>query len=158
MNPSPIRRHRVIFIASISVCLGLFPAYIGMLMIGQKYFTSFDEHVGPLGIVPTTGRDVSYYDSVFNQAYEFTITETDFIEWAKSKDWRVAEITEMQRIYRPAFFIPQTGTKDVDFESDEFVAHISNGLFYKTPERHRGGFAVGFDRSTSRAYYHWNHH
>ncbi len=115
---------------------------------------TIEEHVSPRGIAPSSASDVSYFDSVLISAYEFTISETDFRQWAKEKNWPVEEVSVVRRIRRYLPFRDDARgiVRTTDDEASDTI-EIRNGLFYETPERHRGGFAVAFDRSTNRAYY-----
>ncbi len=133
-----------------------YPLLIALRMFLMQ-FPTIEEHVGPTGILPASASDVSYFDSVLGSAYEFTITEADFKQWATSCQLAVDEVRTPRRLRRFTLFRDQHRHVHVlDESSPEYSVELRSGLYFETPERHRGGCAVGFDRNTGRAYYESN--
>jgi hypothetical protein len=93
-------------------------------------------------------KDVRYYlRGAFGPrtAYEFSISEDDFLTWCKSKGISPVPITEEKRIERYSFF-----AKNGDLPK---IALITNGWYF---QRIVGGDAitkVGYDRDRTRCYY-----
>ena len=111
--------------------------------------------------LPDGATQVSYYRSYSRTAYEFDISEPDFIEWASA--WDIREIETPFTIRRHKLFLEDPPDYDPDpdgpyyaFESEAKIT-ITNGYFYRTPPRGNcGGTYVAYDRGRSRAYYQMN--
>ena len=113
------------------------------------------EHVpaakAPIRGLPKEATDVCYLvRAPFwpNTAYEFTISEEGFRNWAKGRGWELEEIgEEPATIHRYAFFAPIDGVAG--------QAHVTDGLWYgwRDPQNIDFGRAAVFDRQDMRAYY-----
>ena len=95
--------------------------------------------------LPPSASNVSYFKAYSYTAYEFNISEDDFVSWAGDK--RLTEISDPVSILR--FNFP-----DASFPKAENTAVIANGLWWETPPRgNGGGTQIAFDRDKKTAYF-----
>ena len=86
------------------------------------------------------------------KAAEFTISETDFREYADKRGWQLVEVKNFSRILTLQMF-----WKEGDSISDEDLKDIPRALVYERHASNNGGITVGFDLDTQRAYYSESH-
>jgi hypothetical protein len=86
------------------------------------------------------------------KAAEFTISETDFREYADKRCWQLVEVKNFSRILTLQMLWKEGDTiPDADFKD------IPRALVYERHASNNGGITVGFDLATQRAYYSESH-
>ena len=117
------------------------------------------ENVPAVDWLPEHASNVSYYHSYMFTAYEFDITEPEFLKWS---EWEVAEISEPVKIRRYNLFadVALPGQNSTQAEDAKFMAAmaqksatIDDGLYYGHLQNNGGGIWVGYDRKLGRAFY-----
>lgn len=107
--------------------------------------------------LPKEATDISYYFSYRNNFYEFSISEEDFLKWVKekgfeNKGWQDLDGTWKQLtskiVFRYNYF------EEKDFYKVAGEVEILDGIFLERRGRNGGGYTVGYDRKTGRAYFH----
>ncbi len=95
--------------------------------------------------LPTSASNISYFKTYSYTAYEFNISEEDFIAWTDEEN--LIEISNPISIERFNFH-------ETYFPSAENTTTVSNGLWWETPPRgNGGGTRIAFDRDTRTAYF-----
>lgn len=94
--------------------------------------------------LPESASDVSYYLVYGSWAYEFRITESDFLEWAKENDWPPEKIAgEPVSITRYTRMMHQDDTRKI----------IKDGYYFENLQENGGGTYVAYDTNTNYAYF-----
>jgi hypothetical protein len=86
------------------------------------------------------------------KAAEFTISETDFREYANRRGWDLVEANDFSKITTLAL-LKNEGSS---FSEEDFKP-IARALVYERRASNNGGITVGLDLSTHRAYYNESH-
>jgi len=123
------------------------------------------ENVSHVSWLPASASNVSYYRSYNFLAFEFDISETEFLNWANGNDVKPVResfsIPRYTRAIAPPTVLPESATED-DFqrflaEKTKESATITDGYFYEQERGRSGGFTrVAWDRTTGRAYFQSN--
>ncbi len=130
---------------------------LSFILVGLLFMMpgTVKEHVTPDEApirLPDSATDVCFYRSPPLGpciVVEFSVSETDFLAWAKSREWDVKEIgDEPHTIPRYTLL-----TEDV---LGETIAKIKDGYFYDLRTGHDSGLQVAFDREKNRAYFYSN--
>ena len=118
------------------------------------------ENVSRVRWLPKAACNVSYYRSYLNTAYEFDISEPDFVAWSR---WTLTEIDLPVTIVRYTFFTRPYPTLPDDPTIEEFEVHrqmlsergatVAKGLFHTECAPDGGGVWVAYDRTKQRAYF-----
>lgn len=111
-------------------------------------YQKFGKNVENINWLPATSTNISYYKSYFFTAYEFTISEENFLKLAEKEKWNVKKITEPVEVPRYT-----QGLHQNDDESPDDVAVITSGYYYNERWGNGGNITVGFDDKKLRAYY-----
>ena len=130
--------------------------------VAYRGFTHVEkgENVSSVGWLPRSASNVSFYKSYSFTAYEFDISESEFVKWSR---WQLSPITEPVSIFRYSYFDivspPQPNAEDDDWEAFERACgsrwvNIRNGLYCRHFQLNGGGVCVIYDRNKGRAYYH----
>ena len=129
-------------------------AYVGVTAIETG------ENVSFVDWLPETASNVSFYRSYMYTAYEFDITESEFIKWSS---WDLAEISDPVSLARYKLLdteIPDLGSNPSDDDVEAFMtaraeqtATIDDGLYYGYLQDNGGGVWAGYDRKRGRAFY-----
>ena len=127
----------------------LFPILVIAGWIISAYWSNTHPEIGvnveQVDWLPSSASNISYFKMYSYTAYEFNITEEDFISWVGDKE--LAEISDPVSIER--FNFPETF-----FRTEHNTAEIANGLWWETPPRGNGGRTqIAFDRDIETAYY-----
>ncbi len=97
----------------------------------------------PAGATDVSGLRARPFDPY--NAYEFSISEKEFVLWVQGRDWPLEEIgPKPYEIYRYKWV--------VDSESPDGEAVITNGFFHQWRDGDSARY-VAFDRDTQRAYF-----
>jgi len=86
------------------------------------------------------------------KAAEFTISETDFREYADKRGWQLVEAKDFSRFSTLQLLKTEGGS----FSEEDFKP-IARALVYERRASNNGGITVGLDLSTHRAYYNESH-
>lgn len=106
------------------------------------------ENVSHVSWLPASASNVSYYRSYNFMAFEFGISEAEFLKWANGCD--VTPVREpfsiplYTRASAPLTVLPESATED-DFqrffaENSKQSATITHGYFYEQERGRSGGF------------------
>ncbi len=141
---------RSLWVVAIALFLSPF-LLIGAWIIGVSWSESHPEigmNVAAVEWLPQSASSVSFHKQYSYTAYEFTITEEDFLVWLDEKT--PIEIDEPVEMLRYNFIIEY-------FPTPENTKTISSGLYWQTPPRgNGGGTSIAFDRNTGIAYFQSN--
>ncbi|MDF9826399.1 hypothetical protein M2103_001196 [Ereboglobus sp. PH5-5] len=117
------------------------------------------EHVANVRYLPKSASDITYVKIMFCEEYEFAISESEFVQFAKKKGRILQEIQEPKSV-RPILIWPEKRNKEIqslaDYESTEVKA--DKGLFHQEQRNNGGGYTFLYNRDTGRAYYWYAHH
>ena len=138
----------------IFVVIGMIALMLGILRMLTHAETG--RGVASVDWLPATASNVSYYKSYLNTAYEFDISEANFVRWSR---WKLQPITTPVEFLRCTYFLrdpSDSGLSPTVSEAIDLshIVQISNGLFYEERQPNGGGVEVAFDRDTGRAYFH----
>ena len=86
------------------------------------------------------------------KAAEFTISETDFRDYATKRGWQLVEAKDFSK-----FSTLQLLKAEGSSFSEEDFKPISWALVYERRASNNGGITVGLDLNTNRAYYSESH-
>jgi hypothetical protein len=86
------------------------------------------------------------------KAAVFTISETDFRDYAEKRGWQLVESKDFSRVTTLALL----KAKGDSFSEEDFKP-ISWALVYEHRASNNGGITVGLDLDTHRAYYNESH-
>ena len=149
------------FIALVS--LTLFYIVLNVLYLIRSRHVEFAEHVASVEWLPEEASDISYYIDRKFRAFEFSISEQGFKEWAESQSFSVGELTDDPvNVTRYTFDSnkPVPGIESMNeqeqFEAWELYTKASISQGYVLKEYNRAGdltLAGGFDNEIGRAYY-----
>ncbi len=141
------------------VAVALLVLAVGYYAI-QKYINWRDTgaSVKTVPWLPDIATNISFTRTNNWRIFEFDISELDFRNWAQQYD--LVEIAEPFYIERYNY----SGNRGVGGSESELntppdfdpatVAIINAGLKCREWTANRGGFSVGYDRKTGRAYFH----
>ena len=151
-------------------CLVLcFPLVVIILIFSLGLYASWSnnnpekgENVKSVDWLPAGATDVSYYKTYSWTAYEFSIEEDAFKEWAYER-WELAEIKDPVSISRYKYFLIKYPNTDhmtelnaiedsIDDYKKQTSVTITNGIYYGNRRGNGGGVQVGYDRKNNRAY------
>jgi hypothetical protein len=100
--------------------------------------------------------NVSYYKSYSYTAYEFDISEGDFVAWSSRN---LKPITKPVTIYRYSHMTkpridpgPNASYQSLKEALAVSQADISDGLYYEHVQSNGGGMRMAYDRIKRRAY------
>ena len=138
------------------VLVGLFLCVFGSCFYFAVYHHDYAENVASVRWLPKSATNISYYQSYSYFAYEFDISEENFLLWA-GKQWEVSRIAQDEPfvIRRYSLLLtPYHSQKDYEEYESETRAKIKEGWGWKSEARRGGGGArVAYDSTTGRAYY-----
>ena len=137
---------------------GMVPVVVLLALFGWTVYAvlrgpTVGEHMtraeAPIAL-PEGATDVCYWlRAPFwpNTAYEFSVPEKGFRQWAEEKGWPLRDIgDEPIEIYRYTAFAHLA-------DAEESVS-VADGLYYQcAPEDDDGGIYVVYDRREGRAYF-----
>jgi hypothetical protein len=86
------------------------------------------------------------------KAAEFTISETDFRDYAAKRGWQLVEAKDFAKFSTLQHLKAEGGSL-----SEEDFKPISRALVYERRASNNGGITVGLDLNTHRAYYTESH-
>lgn len=151
------------------VALFLWKAYEGFTTVESG------EHVARVSWLPEAATDVSFYRSYSFTAYEFTIPEAAFLEWANDRGWKIAKIEgeprSISRYHRGLDDVPhpeeprpdeksravwEAYNAGVDKWRDATIKTITHSYYYEWRQTDGGGVSVVYDLDTGRAYFQSN--
>jgi hypothetical protein len=127
------------------VCIFIFGGY---LFYNYTTTSKYDENVKSVDWLPEVATNISYFKSYLFIAYEFTISENDFLALAEKEGWKIEQIEKLFEISRY--------TSGENPEGAETEAIITSGYFYEQRETDGGGISVAFDADKQRAYFQSN--
>ena len=137
----------------------------GNIVYHVYYYNRFEfaENVPTVKWLPETAKNVSYYKDRQADVYEFTISEADFLKWAKAKRLEVKNIEDGPvKIPRYRFYadVPIEGLENMSEEEQYELWNsltqtiINVGYVFKTESSENvKGNAGGYDSENGRAYY-----
>lgn len=111
------------------------------------------ENVMSVDWLPPEATNISYYRSYEFTAYEFTISESGFRDWALSKGYSLSTITDQTKNIRRYLFALHHTEPDRNIDYEDTRLEIRKGLFYETVQRNGGGYLVVYDTESSRVYF-----
>ena len=79
--------------------LKIMSAFIAFAVLAACEDSSFGEHMSTVSWLPSTASDISYSHNRGWRAYEFSITESDFRNWAAA-DYSLSEVTSPVNVLR----------------------------------------------------------
>jgi hypothetical protein len=157
-------RTRNIWIAVAILAILIFnPVTLMALWLVPAYWSNkhpeIGEHVDHVNWLPSTASDICYFKTYSNTAYEFNITENDFVNWAAKI--KLSEIHEPYRIERYTRSLADRsempdgrGNPSWKDYGKNGIITINKGLCYSSPPRgNGGGMYYAYDRVSGRAYY-----
>ena len=106
------------------------------------------ENVATVDWLPDTASNISYCKTYLNTAYEFDMTESEFLAWS---EWDVNEIGQPVSITRYKRYAREIARHTAEY--DEQWAEIDDGLYYGKKRSNGGGVWVGYDRKQGRVFY-----
>jgi hypothetical protein len=119
-------------------------------------FENKAEGIPSVSWLPEEATGINYYFSYNNNVYEFSISEDGFLKWVKdngyeNKGWQdfngIWKDHTSRIVYRYNYF----GKQHVDL--NQGTVEIIDGVFIEKRQRNGGGYTVGYDRKTRRAYF-----
>ncbi len=130
-----------------------FSGFLAGHLVGEDI--RFAEHVDRVNWLPETASNISYHFIRDMTAYEFDIQKEDFLELAKSRFWKVSEITEPFTIKRYTWVGNLINQSEIDLsviDQENCWVVLDQGYYY---EKQSGAdfTAVGYDFLKGRAYY-----
>ncbi len=143
-----------VFIKLIKILIFLF-----IVVFAVSYFINkpkIGEHVEKVEWLPTQATDISYYKTIFYELYEFSIDEKGFFRWLNDKNLSVATIdAESDKLFER---YTTASCKDCN-DTDTYVI-LKDGYYghHENSSGNGGGWQVGYDLKTHRAYYSWSSH
>jgi len=121
------------------------------------------EKVPRVSWLPPAATNVSYYRSYLFTAYEFDVSESEFLKWAQGYDLKpVREPFSIPRYNFAAKALPPEDASEEDARriwerASVRTATVNDGYFYEQERGRSGGFTrIAWDRTTSRAYFQSN--
>ena len=144
------------------VLVGLIGCGLALLRGCHYALTHFEsgEGVPSVSWLPESAPNVSYYKSYLNTAFEFDISEAEFLRWSS---WEVQPIKEPVGMLRYCYFTtspPDYGPNPTQAQEAELLAiynsqrpKIDDGWYYGYRQSNGGGVWVAYDRSKGRAYF-----
>jgi hypothetical protein len=120
-------------------------------------FENKAEGVRSVPWLPKEATDINYYFSYSNTFYEFSISEAGFLQWVKEKGFENKGWRDFDGTWKPHSFkiVPRYGFSGrSDPNQGNRSVEIADGIFIETRRTNGGGYTVGYDRKTGRAYYH----
>jgi hypothetical protein len=132
-------------IALVSVTLGLY-------LLSNNYLTSYEyaENVETVDWLPDTATNISYFKSYLFTAYEFDISEEEFLKLAEKKGWKVKKINQTKRVLRYTYGVNQ---KNNTSKKTNTEAIIDSGYYYNKRFSNGGGITVVYDNEKQTAYF-----
>ena len=131
--------------------------WIGLAAYGNSH-PDTGAHLPRVDWLPEEASDISFYRSYSNTAYEFKISERDFLRGA-NRNWKFQEIEEPVSVPRYLYFLALKNHKDYgsweEMKKGCFVT-ISEGVFSEVRRKNGGGHIAVYDRKTGYAYVHTN--
>jgi hypothetical protein len=143
-------KHLLIFVTVVACGLAfLRAAYIGLTHVETG------ENVEHVKWLPKSASNVSYLRSYSFTAFEFDISESDFMDWS---GWKLQQISGPVRITRYCFsnhadFGPNPSPEEIEAWENRNQALITDGLYYEHRQSNGGGVRVGYDRDKGRAFF-----
>ena len=141
-----------------ALCVGV--ALLVCSLHDTHFSVSYANNVDSVGWLPTSASNICYYRSYQYTAYEFDISESDFLNWCPEELLEIREPvsvpTWQHRILQHPSTLPYK-TEDelrqnlVDYDATVSV-EITNGLFFDHLASNGGYRTYVYDRSSGRAY------
>lgn len=114
----------------------------GNIIYHIYFYNNYDyaENVDSVDWLPKSANNISYYKDRLTDVYEFSISEPEFLNWAKAKRLEINKIEEKPfRIARYRFYsdLPIEGLEDMSEEEQYLVwksmteVNIENGYNFK---------------------------
>jgi hypothetical protein len=150
-KPIQFRLKHVLILITVLVC-GL--AFLRAVYIDLTYVET-GENVEYVKWLPKSASNVSYYRSYSFTAYEFDISEADFLAWSF---WKMQPITKPVSVIRYSYtnhppYLSQTPTsEELEQWYSQCHATVSNGWWYERRQSNGGGVSVAYDRKKGRAF------
>ena len=118
---------------------------MGMMVAVYRFLSHREVGENELSVkwLPKTATNVSYFRSYGFTAYEFDISESDFVKWSS---WQLSPIERPVTVFRYCH-----GNPAVAFDSKRAI--VVNGLTYSYRYHNHGGVIVAYDRTKGRAFY-----
>jgi len=114
------------------------------------------EHVKKVDWLPTHASDISFYKTLGYELYEFTIDEKEFFKWSDEKNLSVSSINEKDN----KLFERYTTATCKDCNDTDTYVILKHGYYghHENTSGNGGGWQVGYDLDTHKAYYSWSSH
>lgn len=101
--------------------------------------------------LPPSASEISFWKDGNYRIAEFTIPEKDFRELFPK--FAFTEISEPETVQPKDFTKPETVANREN--APRPTKKITNGLTFRTSQSNGGGYAIIYDRSQARAYFHY---
>lgn len=140
-NPARRRRSAIRW-ATLIFCaiFVIFIAYgIALMVRGPQIYEHVAAEDAPFNLPPDATDVCGVTQPPFwsSRAYEFTVSEASFIEWARNREYRVSEIRgEPYQIWR----------------YNNQYTRVAAGLFFEEMSEADSGIHIAYDRDIQRAY------
>ena len=132
---------------------------------GYRGLTDFEtaENVEHVDWLPDAAHNISYYRSYSFTAYEFDISEDEFLRWTEDQGWKAEKVQSPVDILRYSTMTAKfpgdhssnlESERSAEFEQWERLTRktITDGYYYDYRQRNGGGVTVGYDLTSGRAY------
>jgi hypothetical protein len=167
-----MKMKKILIVVLIVVALiFLSPIILGALWFGGMGWSNahpvIGENMAKVDWLPAVASNVSFYKTYLFTAYEFDISEADFVALGRERDWKLAEINDkslrvktyrMGDKLRDRFPIPKSDIS-TDKQIYEYLKArqviepiVTNGLAYEVRQANCGGITAVYDRTKQRAY------
>lgn len=111
--------------------------------------------------LPKTATNVSYYKAYVYTAYEYDISEAEFLKWSKSDCKPIVSHQSVRRCSSSTSKLPSLPDNPTEAQRnaleyasiDNKVAVVFDGLFYEHQLSNGGGVTIVYDREHGRAYF-----
>lgn len=161
----------LIAILIVGAVVFLSPVILAILWVGEVSWSnshpSMGENVPGVDWLPPAARNVSFYKTYSFTAYEFDISEGDFVALGRERGWKPTEIGETGRrvwTYRMGYkmrerYPPPNPSLSTEADGAEYrraqeilEPTVTNGLAYEMRHQNGGGIMAVYDREKGRAY------
>ncbi|PCJ54670.1 MAG: hypothetical protein COA79_21720 [Planctomycetota bacterium] len=128
------------------------------------------ENVESVSWLPSTASEISYYKRFSTKAYEFTISETGFLKWAKEKNYKIEPINKVKSNHRYKLLLEKPYPDEYNYEKLEELrkgkaeVYMYYRMVYATKGYYvqdldpgtSGGYVLLYSTTNNRAYYFWS--
>lgn len=155
-------KKKYVFIIAIALVFTFCASFYAFLAIPQVGFNRESIEDVPSWVkLPGTAKNISYYHRpTFFTAFEYEVSEKDFLNWAQKSDQPLSPLSQRTIIARYSGFLKSLSEEEKSALKDNETmreAVISKGYEYLEKFSNGGRLHIVYDSENQKAYYQFSH-